>query len=439
MIKMIGEGGQKFGKDVWSIFVTASFLADINQAARTKPLCEVLMDGWKTLRFHHPSIATTASEDLLEYDTPISLQLEPWVAESFVLVDGDVSPRDFIATLTARRFATLYYLKEHATVVLNMSHWRTDGIGALHLLNAYFEATIESLQSEPLDLLWGEEVTRLVPSVEEAMEIPNTPSPGIECATKQYLETLAYNKGAIGTPYRSDDAIVPRGTRGVQLRFCQEETTELKEKCQHLEVSVEAAVHAAVTATAYSIAGIGSEDKHHSSTMRHSIRPHLPTPYDGIAGAAGLYTAGYIVKVPTGQSFLENAKHYEAEYSKGATPDLLSSRRQYATVMKNILKDMQPPSPPPSGLDISCIPNAQALVKPIHASATGSFEIHSISIGVEVVSRHLYLFMWVFNEQLELHLIYNEAFYNESLAESILNTVKDHLYSSPPYKASTEV
>ena len=98
--------------------------------------------------------------------------------------------------------------------------------------------------------------------------------------------------------------------------------------------------------------------------MRHSIRPHLPVPYNGEAGAAGLYTAGYVVGVPASQSWLENAKKYEIEYSRGATPDLLSSRRQYALTMEEVLKNMSPPDTPPSGLDISYIPSAQTLVKP---------------------------------------------------------------------------
>ena len=438
MIKMIGDGGWKNGKDIWSIAVTATFIADIQKTNRNKPLCEVLMDGWKVLRFHHPSIATTASEDFLEYDTPISLELEQWVAETFVLVDGHVSPDDVIAKFTPRRFATLYYLKEHSSIILNTSHWRTDGIGAFHLLNAYFEAAIESLQREPLELPWGEEVARLVPSVERALDLATTPSPDIQRATKQFLDTLAYNIDAIGTPYISGHKIIPGGTRGSQLRFNQAETTELKSRCQHLNVTLESAVHASVTATAYSIAGLSSRNKHHTSTMRHSVRPHLPTPYDGVAGSAGLYTAGYIIKVPAGQSWLENAKYYEAEYSKGATPDLLCSRRQYAVVMKGILKNLQLPNPPPSGLDISCIPDAQALVQSIHANAMGSFKISGISIGVDVLSRHLYLFVWVFNEQLEIRLVYNEAFYDASLVESILETIKEHLFSSLPSQPSAE-
>ncbi|KAI1502215.1 hypothetical protein F5X99DRAFT_427607 [Biscogniauxia marginata] len=426
MIKMIGDGGQKFGKDAWSIAVTASFVARVD----SKPLPQALRDGWKTLRFHHPSIASTASEDILEYHTPSSLELDQWADESFILVDDDVSPDDIIARLTPRRFTTLYYLRDHATVLLYLSHWRTDGIGAFHLLNSYFQAVIESLQEEPCELPWGEEATRLVPSVEEALKLPQIPSPNIIRATKQYVGTLANNIGALGTPYKSETGIIPKGTRSTLLRFSQELTTELENRCRHLNISLQAAVHAAVTAAAYSLADSTSTQKHHSSTMRHSIRPYLPTPYDGVAGAAGIYTAGYIVKVPATQSWIENAKQYEAEYSKGATPDLLCSRRQYALAMKDILKSMLPPDPPPSGLDISYIPDVQALLKPLYKKATASIEVRDIGIGIDVLSRYLYVFMWIFNGQLEFKLVYNEAFYDEVCVKSILTQVKEHLVSN---------
>ncbi|KAL8717640.1 MAG: hypothetical protein Q9225_005129 [Loekoesia sp. 1 TL-2023] len=426
MIKLIGDGGRKFEKDVWSISVKASFVAHIE----SKPLSQALCDGWKILRFYHPSIVTTASENTLDYRTPNASELEQWVNDSFILVDDEISPDDIIAKLKPHRFATLYYLKEHGSILLNLSHWRTDGIGAFHLLNAYVQAVLKSLRKESLELPWGEEVDRLVPSVEEALNLPRAPSPGIECVAKKYLDTLASSKGALETPYESGAGIVPKVTRGACLRFSHDKTTELETECHRLGIHLEAAVHAAVTAAAYSIADSSSRHKHHCSTMRHSIRPHLPTPYDGEAGAAGLYTAGYIVKVPASQSWLENAKQYEAEYSRGATTDLLFSRRQYALTMKDVLKNMPPPDTPPSGLDISCIPNAQILVKPVHANAAGTITLHDIGIGVGLLSRHLYVFTWIFNGRLEFQLVYNEAFYNKIFVESTLALVEKHLVSN---------
>ncbi|MCJ1430989.1 hypothetical protein MMC27_000339 [Xylographa pallens] len=386
MIKMIGDGGRKFGKDVWSISATASFVAHV----QPKPLAQALRNGWKVLRFHHPSIATAASEDTLEYHTPDSTSSS----------NGQTS-----------------LLSEHASVLLNLSHWRTDGIGAFHLLNAYSQAVLTSLPNEILEL-----------PVEEALSLPRTSSPDIERAAKQYLDTIKNNIGALETPYKSGTEIAPKGTRGADLRLSQDTTTELETACRGLSISLEAAVHAAVTATAYSAAAPTSRYKHHSSTLRHSFRPHLPPPYDGEAGAARLYTAGYIVAAPASQSWLENARQYEAEYRKGATPDLLRSRRQYAHTIRNLLKNMPPPDPPPSGLDISYVPDVQALVKPVYANAAGcSMEVRDVGMSVEVLSRHLYVFVCVFRGRLALRAVCNEAFYDVAFVEGMLAMVERHL------------
>lgn len=424
MIKTIGDKGHQLGKDVWSIAVMASFKACFHES---EDHLEMLRNAWKTLRFWHPSIASCAVDgDFLEYSVPSTDRtLDEWVAESFIIIEDDSSPASVIAGLTPRRFATLYYLPDHEAIVLNLSHWRTDGIGALHLLNAYFDAVVDSPQTPSHDLPWGEEVSRLVPSVEDALGLPSQTTPEIEQAAQKYLDTAKHVIGAISIP-QSRQEVAPGGTRSAQLRFSPDETKQLETACRRIDVSLVAAVHAAIAATAYSIA---PEDaaKHYSSTMRQSIRPYLPAPYNGSAGAAGLYTAGYASKVPSGQTWLENAKHYDAEYGAGATPDLLRSRRQFASVMKQTLKNMPTPNPPPSGLDMSWVPGAEELVRPVYESATASIEVQDISIGVDVISRHMYVFLWTFHSQLAFNLVYNEAFYDEAFAERVLGVVRAHL------------
>jgi hypothetical protein len=426
MIKMIGDKGHDSGKDTWSIAATACFTAHL----KTKPLSEALRNGWKTFRFHHPSIASIASEDILEYHIPEIHELEKWADETFFVLHDDVGLDDIISKLEPRRYATCYYLEECQSVLLYISHWRTDGIGAFHLLGAFFEAAIESLNKEPLELPWGQEAAQLVPSVEEALGLPHAPSADIERATMEYVRTLSNNIGALETPFASGNGINPSFTGGAHLRFSKDQSTDIVNACNRLGIRLEAALHASVAATAYSVALPSSRHKHHASTLRHSIRPHLPPPYDGVAGAAGLYTAGYIVKVPPSQPWLENAKQYNAEYSKGATPDLLCSRRQYALTMKKILQNALVPDPPPSGLDISYVPNAQELVRPVYERAGDAFEILQVGLGVEVVSRHVYVFAWMFDGRLDMRLVYNQAFYDGGFAEKVLSLVKEHMLSN---------
>ena len=428
MIKTIGDGGRRFGKDVWSISVTASISMHVDKCP-----VEMLRDGWKGLRFQHPSIAAVAGagNNVLEYRVPSLETLEHWASETFVVVDGDVDVDDVIAGLGRRRFATLYYIPKKASLVLHLSHWRTDGIGAFYLLDAYFR-TVTGLgsQHQPDSLAWGEEPTRLVPSVEQALQLPSQPTLDIEAAANRYLGTVTHAVGALPTWRGPSDqpSLLPRDTRNAHLQFGEDETQQLQTQCRRLEISLEAAIHASVTAAAYSIADPAVRHTHHTTTMRQSLRPHLPPPYHEAAGAAGLYTAGYMVKVPCTQSWWENARQYDAEYRKGATPDLLCSRRFYASVMTDRLKNAAPaPRAPPSGLDVSWVPNVAGLVQPEYGVETCSLQVNRISIGVDVTSRQMYVFMWLFKGRLEWRLVYNDAFYDGALADRILSVVREHL------------
>ncbi|OTB00239.1 hypothetical protein M426DRAFT_66334 [Hypoxylon sp. CI-4A] len=426
MIKMIGDNGRPLGRDVWSILVTASLTTN----AALEQLSKALRDGWKALRFCHPSIASTCNGNAVEYHTPTPLDLEQWAKESFITIEENASLDDIAAGLKPRPFPTLYFLKQHTSVLLHLSHWRTDGIGAFHLLNAFLEASAGALREEIPDFSWGGEVTRLVPSVEEALGLPHTPSPEIERAAQKYLDTVKNNVGALETPYRSDVGLLPGATRGALLHLSADTTAKLEAKCRDLGIELHAALHASIAATAYSIANPASKHKHHTSTMRQSLRPYLPAPYDGVAGASALYTAAYMVKVPATQSWLENARQYNAEYAKGATPDLLCSRRQYALTMQNNLKKVSVPDPPPSGLDISYIPNAQGLMKGAHANVATSFDLLDVGIGIDLLSRHLFVFAWVFDGRFTLRLVYNEAFYDAAFAQNVVGLVKENLVSN---------
>ncbi|EAQ83618.1 hypothetical protein CHGG_10022 [Chaetomium globosum CBS 148.51] len=316
---MIGDMGRASGKDVWSISAAARFAASVEP----KPLTQALRDGWAALRFRHPSIATTADGDTLQYHVPDAQRLTRWLDETFIVVRGESSIDGILGTLPPRASACCYYLEDATEVILQLSHWRTDGIGAFYLLGALLKATIDHLRDEPHHFAWGQETVRLVPSVEWALKLPNRPTEAIEMATKAYLNTLSHAHGALGIP--SQPMPAAQAARLPTLCFSVNKTAELLSACSQRGIRFESALHASVTAAAYSIAGpaTASGSNHHSSTLRHSLRPHLPAPYHGVAGAAGLYTAAYFAKVPGTQSWLDNARYYETEYANGASPDLI--------------------------------------------------------------------------------------------------------------------
>jgi hypothetical protein len=99
----------------------------------------------------------------------------------------------------------------------------------------------------------------------------------------------------------------------------------------------------------------------------------------------------------------------------------------------------------PSGIDISSVGDATVLVEPIHRSPSlelgeqgkqgyedgienaSGLEVLRVSVGVETITRYTYCFVWIFRGRLELHLVYNEAFYEAHTIQGLLMQIKEDL------------
>jgi len=419
-IKFIGDRGHPAGREHWSITAKASL-----KFIGALPLDEILQKlrwAWKSFRCKHPSTASVASKDTLEYIVPDANTLQQWMNESLYVHSSTASLEDIIAHLRPSRFTTGHFLPATGEFALHFAHWRTDGFGALQLVNAFIAELSYAVGTGEGSIPWGEEAQRLVPSVEEVLDLPVTPTPEIEDAATRCLATLTHTKGAVGLALQADSYTPPRGTRSARLRLAQSVTVAISEACRARDISVLSAVHATCAMVTYAGAAADSKHMHYTSTMRFSLRPYLPDPYNTARFACGLYTGGYMSRVPASQSWLENARQYAEEYKIGVTPQFLRARRQYARKVYDMLSaSPPPPNPPSSEVDISGVDNAEVLVSPVHHCRPGiAVEVEDVSIGVETLTRQMYCFVWTFRGHLELNLVYNEAYYEPAFASGLL-------------------
>ena len=163
-------------------------------------------------------------------------------------------------------------------------------------------------------------------------------------------------------------------------------------------------------------------------SIRLSLRPYLPEPYNTPAVASGLYTGGYMFKVPSTQSWAENAYQYHAEYERGVTKDFLLSCRQYAIlVLDRLRKGIPIPNPPLSNIDISFVHGANQLVTSVLETKDGPLEVLRVGLGVETLTRQMYSFLWQFRDQAEFNLVFNEAYHDATTAAERLQTLYDVL------------
>jgi hypothetical protein len=422
MIKMIGDIACPRGREHWSITLFASFKA--TGFSEATDITVELRKGWEALRFQHPSIACTADEDTLNYVVPDAARLEKWAAETFFVIEGDTSADELTANFSPSPFVTLHYLPRSSQIILHASHWRVDGIGAPLLMNAFFDSVVSLLGRNPAELRWGEEPKRLTPSVEVALNLPLTPTPEARATAEKCTSTRFLAVGAIGVSCHGDKDTLPAGTRSARLRLPESTTKAILDACRARDLTLTAVVHASVAAINYIGASAESKSKPYTSTLRFSLRPYLPGRHSTPADACTLYTSGMLFRVPASQSWAENAKQYNTQYRNPLTDEFLQSRRQYALDMREILHKMPADGPRPSNIDISSVEDADLLVKIVHAGEDGVLEIMSLSVGVETLTRQMYCFVWTFRNQLELNLVYNEAYHDATTTAALLDRLK---------------
>ncbi|EEA23574.1 hypothetical protein TMatcc_002451 [Talaromyces marneffei ATCC 18224] len=435
LIKFIGDHAHPAGREQWSVTTTATFQPCDNRAA-TEWAATTLPDAWKLLRFRHPSIASTPAteSDSLEYAVPIDNDLEFWMQETYFIIEGKGS-EDAIAEMKPSQFMTLHFLPDTWDIILHTSHWRTDGYGAFQLIDAFFDAIKEVIDGGGLPrVLWGEEVTRLVPSVESALDLPETVTPEITASAIKYASTHTYVKESVGISYNGEPTARPGGTRAVRLQLNTETTQAIKQATNETQFDMYSAVHAALAKINFKYGKPLTSSRLHdeleyASAIRLSLRPHLISPFtDNPSVAAGLYTGGYVFKVTASDDFFTIAEKYQREYDNGVTPEFIESRRQFAIIaLGGLQRGLPPPNPPPSYIDMSFVTGVNDMVKPIFDTKCGPLEVTRVGLGVETLTPQPYLFFWEFRGQLDLSFVYNEAYQDVEEVRKMLNSIVEVL------------
>lgn len=422
-IKLVSDPGHPIQREHWAINSTAT-IRPVGALASQGNLAAVLRRAWAHLRFQHPSLAAQVAADNthLTYTVPSSAEaLQEWTEQTFAVVDA-ASASEVIPTLKPGPYATLYYVPQSGELLGHTAHWRTDGIGALMLLDALLELLVQPDLADPWSLPWGSEAGRLAPAVEDAADMPATPSPAQAAAADEAVGSFALVVGAAGIAFRGDAGTLPAGTRSAHVALSAEATAGVVQAAKARGISVTSAVHASVAAANLAHRQHG---QHYTSTIRFSLRPFLPAPYSTPAYAAGLYTTGWMAKVDPDAGWDAHARFFQEQYRRGISPEYLAGHREYARRLCDLIRNLPAGGEPASDVDISSIGIAEKLIKPVYGSPEYGVEVRAVSVGVEMLTRQAVCFVWTFREQLNLHVVYNEAFHALEQMELFVGTVKE--------------
>lgn len=423
-IKLLGDGAHPLNREHWALnFVVA--LTPLGSLAQ-EDMSWVLREAWKTLRFHHPTIAAyIVDESNYVYDVPDTTALERWATETFRVVD-DMTAEEVIASTTLCPYATMTYLSKTREVLGHSQHWRTDGVGVFMLMDDFLALAAQS-PTDASSLPWGEEVSRLAPSIEEAAGLSENPSKGDRTLAQECVASFGHVVGAVGIESRAPAETIPGGTHLANLYLTEEETSVVVEACKARNLSVTAAVHASVATANYVLAAPEDRGKHYTSTIRYSFRQFLPEPYRGHEYASSIFTTGWMVPVTAESSWAERAKLYHDEYRKGLSPAYISAHREYAIGLCNLLRSLPMGMPSATDVDISSIGVADRFISRERGTTDRGIRIDRLSISLEMVNRQCVCHVWTFRDQMCLNLVYNQAYYAKADMETFVKTVRDSL------------
>ncbi|KAI0804369.1 hypothetical protein GGR55DRAFT_658238 [Xylaria sp. FL0064] len=433
-IKLVGDAGLPLDREHWAINATATIVPTGTLTSSTD-LATLFRQAWAHLRFQHPSLATEVSpndDTSFIYTIPADeAALEAWVSRTFSVATDADSSADVVPTFRPTPYAKLVYIPRSSELLLHTTHWRTDGIGVLLLLDALLTLAAAAPLADPASLPWGTEIDRLAPAIEDAAGIPERTTEEMSARATALVGTFAHTVGAVGIPYLGDATTLPAGTRNALLKFNPTTTDKIVTACKARGVSVTAAVHASVAGASYALADPAAKDRHYTSTIRFGLRPYLPGAYATPAFAAELYTTGWMKQVKSRASWAERLQAYQDEYRKGITREFLDSHREYAKQLAELIRNPPPQGggEPPSEVDISSIGVTEKLVRRSYGSSDPGpgLEVKAVSVGVEILTRQAVAFVWTFRDQLNVSAVYNEAFHSVEQMNRFLGEVKREL------------
>ncbi|GKZ16802.1 hypothetical protein AbraIFM66951_006291 [Aspergillus brasiliensis] len=439
-IKLVSDSGHPLGREHWAVNHTVTIRPRGKIAADLLPA--LIRHSWLHLRFQHPSLAAhpDSSNANLVYTVPDSTDtLNQWASQTFFIESDAQSADDVTRTIAPAPDAQLYYIPQSSQLLLHTAHWRTDGVGGflllgqlVDLMSSHADTLLLSgnLLPDPFDAFpWGTETTRLSASVEEAGNTPLTPTDEQKAIAREAVGTFAHTQGAIGILYTGDATTAPACTRAAELTFTPATTAAALAAAKARGLGITAATHASIAAVNFrhAIPEHRDQRRHYTSTIRYALRPYLPEPYSGPAGAATLFTTGWMYRVDPSDTWEEMARKYHAEYRKGISKEYVQAHGEYATMLVELLRNMPAPAEPPSDVDISSLGVLEKYLQREYGSPESGFSIVSAGLGLEMLSRQGVVYVWTFRDQLTLRVVFNEAFHTEEQMGEFLGDVKADL------------
>ncbi|KAH8703890.1 hypothetical protein BGW36DRAFT_287589 [Talaromyces proteolyticus] len=412
-------------RNFWDIAAFGSHLKKqhylISSAVQFKNLPSVtaVKQAWMMFRHKHPQIAVVpdANRQQLVYTVPSPEDLDAWVQETLsIYADNESrSAEDLTAELSPCHLFMLHYLPSSRELLFRTPHWRTDGVGLIHLQHEFCSLLAQGPSGTPL-VFDGSEISRFPPPMDKVTGIPLKVTPQMsQAADRQSCMPASFREALSSTS--------PAAPRRIGTHFTRDVSQQIITASKARGVTITTSVHAAlvkamlphVTASDGRLIGFGSFD----------IRGLLPQPWNGVAGGAGLYLAGKpsSIEFTNMKEFTSIAGYLTTYYQRRDLQQLLESTADCVSQVGAILAappEVMLDAPGAAHPELSSLGVIEQRLPSRYTGATAILEIENWWLGVDIINRVLQMYVWTRDGQLHLTCHYNEAFYERDFIKRFL-------------------
>ena len=383
---------------------------------------ENIEHAWKSLRFEQPGLATTADarDWSMHYRVPDKAALQDWVSQMVQVVRNGPAAQVY-AILDSIHTATIYWLPDSNELIFRLPHWQADGIGSWLLWDAFLTKLCNA-KSAPQPK-WGEEVANLKPSLEAIWAHGEIEAKHAEKGEKNLMFWLTQAPG-VGPPTMTPAIGKSQYT---ELIFDQETTSKIIEKCHEQNITVTAAVHAALALANNSVEQRVDDPRtaNYVSMIIFNVRNYLGELYAKSESAANLYFTNLAIVAPIG-NFKDMSRHFQNHY-KGVVKDLHSMAQVTSQFEKAVSQMVQSPAFHAAPVQGDALLSSLGVAERFFKRRYGDVEIVDLRNGADIVLGLAMVFVYTFGDRLRLTYYYNEAAQDGKMIRRILDGTGEFL------------
>ncbi|MCJ1331375.1 hypothetical protein MMC10_008065 [Thelotrema lepadinum] len=270
---------------------------------------------------------------------------------------------------------------------------------------------------------WGDETTRLAPTMEGIWGFSDTPTPELAEEAKALL--MSWLAGVPGCGPPSKIGTSPPECQKIDLIFDAQETLALVAASKARKVSVIFAVHSAFALAKAEHATDETKGKDYVSLAQFNLRDYLGSPYNTAAYATNVYYTSIPIITPVG-SFDEIAENMNDLYSGAIAknPKMCELNGHYLRAFFAIAQTPEfLEGPVPGDALVSSLGVGERYLKRDY----NGVKVSNLRFAVDVVMGLSIVFLYTFEDHLRLTYCYNEGFQSGLDVQAILDSTADIL------------